>query len=149
MIRARGFTLIEMMMVVLIVAVLAAIAQPSFTRMLAKQRTRSVASAMQLSLVKARSEAVKRNADVTLAPAAAGWDAGWQISVPAEVIEFTDPVTGVTIAGGPVNIVYNRSGRIQGGVAPAFLITSKTVATLQRCVSADPSGRPYVKETAC
>ena len=42
-------------------------------------------------------QAVKRNADVTLAPAAAGWDAGWQISVPAEVLEFTDPVSGETV----------------------------------------------------
>jgi type IV fimbrial biogenesis protein FimT len=104
-------------------------------------------------LVKARSEAVKRNADVTLEPAAAGWDAGWRISAldgaQVVVLDNTDPVRGVMIGGGPASIVFKSSGRIQGGLAPAFLITSAAVASMQRCVTADPSGRPYVKESAC
>jgi type IV fimbrial biogenesis protein FimT len=148
--HARGFTLVELMIVIAIVGVLAVIAQPSFTRILAKQRTRSAASAVQLSLVKARSEAVKRNAAVTLAPLTGiDWNTGWQVKAGAVVLDNTDPVKGVTISGGPDSIAYTGAGRISGGTSPSFLVTSTAVSTEQRCVSADPSGRPYIKEAAC
>ena len=60
----RGFTLIELMVVVAIGATLMAIAAPSFTNFLAKRRVEGVATELGTDLQYARSEAVQRNSVV-------------------------------------------------------------------------------------
>ena len=79
----RGFTLIETMIVVAIIAILAALAGPSFQDMLQKNRLAAASSALQVSLNLARSEAAKRgsNARVTVAAngAAGNWINGWTV----------------------------------------------------------------------
>ena len=65
-----GFTVIEMMMVMVIVGILATIGAPSLRDMMIRARVRTVSSDVYASLVFTRSEAIKRNATVTLAPVA-------------------------------------------------------------------------------
>jgi prepilin-type N-terminal cleavage/methylation domain-containing protein len=60
----RGFTMIELMVVVALVAILLAVAAPSFVSYLARQRVEGVASELGTDLQFARSEAVQRNTDV-------------------------------------------------------------------------------------
>ena len=83
--RQRAFTLIETMIVVAIVGILAAIAGPSFTEMVRNSRLSAAASALQVSLSLARSEAIKRGADsrVTVAAngAAGAFANGWTVFV--------------------------------------------------------------------
>jgi type IV fimbrial biogenesis protein FimT len=62
--RAGGFTMIELMIVVALVAIVLALAAPSFTTTLAKNRAQGVASELGTDLQYARSEAVQRNAPV-------------------------------------------------------------------------------------
>ncbi|HEY2929577.1 GspH/FimT family pseudopilin [Piscinibacter sp.] len=61
---ARGFTLIELMVVVALTAVILSLAAPSFSNFLAKRRVEGVASELVTDLQYARSEAVQRNANV-------------------------------------------------------------------------------------
>lgn len=83
--KTRGFTLIEAMVVVAIVTILGAIAAPSFRDLLRGNRLSAVSSALQVSLSLARSEAVKRGTDARVTVAAnstAGrWDNGWTVFV--------------------------------------------------------------------
>ena len=83
--RAKGFTLIELMVVIAIVAILAKIAAPSFSDMMRKNRLSAASSALQVSLNLARSEAVKRGSDALVTVAAnttAGdWANGWTVFV--------------------------------------------------------------------
>ena len=62
--RASGFTLIELMVVVALVAIILALAAPSFTSTLARKRMEGVASELATDLQYARSEAAQRNAAV-------------------------------------------------------------------------------------
>jgi type IV fimbrial biogenesis protein FimT len=71
----RGFTLIELMVVVAITAILLAAAAPSFTSFFDKQRVKNAASQLYGDLQFARSEAVQRNRKVkiTFASTTTAW----------------------------------------------------------------------------
>lgn len=74
-----GFTAIELMVVVSIVAILAALAAPSFTPLIERWRVRQAAENLTSSLYFARSEAIKRGGGVAL-DATGGWDQGWKVT---------------------------------------------------------------------
>jgi len=62
----RGFTLIELMVVVVLVSVILALAIPSFKNTLARKRMEGVASELATDIQYARSEAAQRNAPVRI-----------------------------------------------------------------------------------
>jgi len=64
--RNHGITLIEVMIVVAIIAIIAAIASPSFRDMLARNQLNGFTQELQQDLQFARSEAVAKNATITL-----------------------------------------------------------------------------------
>jgi type IV fimbrial biogenesis protein FimT len=149
--RARpvsGFSLIELMVVITIVAILAALAAPSFDSLIESQRAKSAATDIYVALTRARSEALKRNANVTVTPKG-GWAAGWQILDPATSapIDDHDSIRNLAIAG-PDAVTYQASGRLQGNTAPSFSITGNYPDS-SRCVAVDLSGRPNLKRGSC
>lgn len=146
-----GFTSIELLTVVFISVILVTVAGSSFSDLIARQRTKNVASDLYVTLTKARSEALKRNSNVTIIPlsSGSGWQSGWYIvDANNNVLDSHGAVSGVTISGGPSTVVYQNSGRILGNTPPSFLATS-TISSIQQCVSTNLSGRPYVKASAC
>jgi type IV fimbrial biogenesis protein FimT len=148
---ARGFTLLEMMVVLVIAVILAGMAGPSFTQMIAAQRVRSAGTDIYAALVKARSEAIKRNANVTLTPKAGGWQNGWQIVNPAfasNILEDHGAVSGIAISG-PASVVYRPSGRLLAGSAAAMVVSAGSGASaVYHCVSVELSGQPYGKKAS-
>lgn len=113
--RLRGFTLIETMMVVVIVAILAAVAGPSMVEMYRTTRLSSASSALQVSLNLARSEAIKRGSD-------------------ARVTVVANGTAGVFTNGWTV--FADGTNNANGAVAPTA--DSATVARLE--VAAAPTG---------
>ncbi len=59
-VRHQGFTTIELMMVVAIMAILVALAGPSFAPLIERWRVRDAAESLTSTLYYARSEAIKR-----------------------------------------------------------------------------------------
>jgi len=59
---SRGFSLIEMLVVIAIAGIALAIAVPSFQETIVNGRTRGVAESIQFGLIQARSGAISRNA---------------------------------------------------------------------------------------
>jgi type IV fimbrial biogenesis protein FimT len=80
--RNRGFTLVELMIGVVIVAVLLGVAAPSFRSFILDQQLRATTADLRIAVTRARSEAVKRNRVVQLLPSAGGWNSGWRIPSP-------------------------------------------------------------------
>ncbi len=74
----KGFTLVELMVAIVIFAILATMAVPSFNSFIDKYRVKRAADTLSAFLINAKSEAIKRNATVRVVfkPAGAPWCAG-------------------------------------------------------------------------
>lgn len=91
--RAAGFTLIEVMIVVAILAIFAGIAAPNFRELITQNRMTSQANDLLAALQFARSEAITRGRRVSICPSNNGtactnsaWQGGW--------IVFAEGLTG-------------------------------------------------------
>lgn len=99
-----GFTLIEVLVVLALAAILAVLAAPSFNRLIASTRLSAQTTEMLSALQYVRSEALKRNLNVSICHSAApadaaptcsaaanGWASGWLV--------FTDGGTAGELDG--------------------------------------------------
>jgi len=132
-----GFTAIELMVVVSIVAVLAALAGPSFLLMIESWRVRDATESLRSTLMLARSEAIKRGGGVaihklpntsscTSPESNQDWDCGWIVCQDTNnngACGATEPVlqrietpgkVQVTRTSGSASIKLNRWGLVDG-----------------------------------
>ena len=146
----NGFTLIELMVVIAVVAILATIASPSFVSLINSQRVKSAASTLQSALIVTRSEALKRNDSVSLVPVVAEqWNQGWSVRLTdGSVLSAYGAVSGVSIAGGPASVVFLGSGRVSGATDAAFLFSAENTSVV-RCVTISLSGVPTITSSGC
>jgi type IV fimbrial biogenesis protein FimT len=78
--RTAGFTLLELVIVLVIAAVLVTVAAPGFRGFIGGQELKNVTQSLYMDLLYARSEAIKRNANVNVAPNDGDWDGGWLVT---------------------------------------------------------------------
>ena len=100
--RQRGFTVIEILLVIVVIGVLLSIAAPSFVTFTSSQKVKTASFDLYAAMVFARSEAIKRRVNVTVAPVSSDWKNGWTISTGAVAcaggtpLRTQDSLSGVT-----------------------------------------------------
>jgi len=153
--RVRGFSLVETVVTLSIVAVLAAFATPSMTATMARHRVQDAASDLSAVLLKARADALTLNSDISVLPVDGNWAAGWRIPDPVNTGKFLqvhEPAQLVAITlSGATSVIYQFNGRIRGGVGVKFNVSSNVAVgkSTTKCIAVDPSGRPYTQDGAC
>ena len=149
--RQQGFTIIELMITVALIAVIAGIGIPSFRDVIAKNRVVSSINEFHQGLRLARSEAVKRNDTIVFcassdqATCSGTWGNGWLIYHDAdgdntvdanEVVRVGDAVSGgfsLTFTGNTTSISFLARGLVSDGVNGTFkLCDSEGVAQRAR-----------------
>lgn len=144
--RHAGFTLIEMMVVVSVLAVMLSLAMPGLGSLLEAQRLRAAAFDLVGDLTAARGEALNRRQTVLVAPISSGdWTSGWRVTEGGEVLRQRSPVGGsLSVSEAPASIAYDRNGRLSGGdgfVRIELGSSRLSDETRMRCISIDPLGR--------
>ncbi|HLL19481.1 MAG TPA: GspH/FimT family pseudopilin [Rubrivivax sp.] len=149
----RGFTLVELMTAVSVLTVLAAVAAPNLRSFSAAQSVKALAGDLTSDLMLARSEALKRNAFVTVTPSGTDWLAGWTVNAGTTQLGGRGAFNAgaVALAGAPASITFNQFGRVaQPAGAVRITVSAANVAsTITRCVELDLSGRARAKGTSC
>ena len=156
----NGFTAIELLVVVAIIAVLAALAGSSFTLLIERWRVRDATESIQSSLYYTRSEAIKRGGNVVIkATDGTNWNSGWSVfhdvngnaaqdtcdatKTPNECdLKVTAAMPQLTITTDPARatLTANRWGSL-GGAQLALTVTPKgsdasSPNALKLCLSA-------------
>jgi len=153
---AAGFTLIELMLVVTVAGVLAMIAIPNFKSLTQSQRVKNASFQVFSALSLARSEAIKRNTNVTLAATMnAANEVSWVISAGATVISTQGYIKGIAMTvnnTASAQIVYQYTGRTTDN-GPTFEIysadTTAAASPFTRCITIELNGMPRTRKGVC
>jgi type IV fimbrial biogenesis protein FimT len=140
-----GFTLVELMVSVALVGILLTLAVPSFRELILNQYVRGGASDLQTALYFARSEAIKRAAQIDVVPTGTNWRSGWTVQVNgAGTVLRSQTALSDQLASmaGASTISFFPNGRSNGAVTVKFFTSNNKITA--RCVVVDLSGRPGV-----
>jgi len=152
MARSRlGFTLVELLVTISVAAILAGIALPSFKTFVLSQRVKTTTFDLVSNLTLTRSEAIKRNANVSMTANSGGWKNGWRITAGGVDIRVQDKYTGLVITDSAnLNVVtYRGDGRLASAATSFTVNTEDSSSVTPRCVIVSLSGRASSKLGGC
>jgi type IV fimbrial biogenesis protein FimT len=172
--RARGFTLVELLAVLAIVAVLAGAATPSMSALMRSVRLTTATNDLLASFAMARSEAVKRKSRVAMCKSSngvscastGGWEQGWIVfhdvdnsgtrEAGEQVVQHAQPLS--TELRLSVNLNVSRYISYTAGGAAQLSTGAFQAGTITLCnassrggearqIILSSSGRPRVQKT--
>ena len=101
--KARGFTLIELVVTIALAAILLSIAAPSFVKFQRNSELTTTVNSLLGAVTAARAEAMRRNVTVYVLPISQtnGWASGWFVVADGDLSLTSSSITSLT----PDNIV--------------------------------------------
>jgi type IV fimbrial biogenesis protein FimT len=161
---ANGFTLVELMVTVAIVAILLAIALPSFQGSFRSNRVATATNELLASLSLARSEAIRNTRGAAVCASTngtacgGGWNDGWlvwrdndgdgAIDAGEPIVRYTQAKQALTLTGTATVLAFDSRGRTVGG-QQTLGIRPSDVTTPARCITIGVTGQTRVAQAAC
>ena len=162
--RGGGFTLIELMIVLVILGVILAVAVPGFSQLGLSTKLKSYANQMVSSVYLARGESIKRNAPMTLCVSTDGlacegsgaWEDGWIVLDPNDlVLQYQQEVangfkmacTGTCPGSSSHTLTFEPSGLVGTQTTIRICRQTPSVGNQEREVEISATGKPRVNRT--
>lgn len=149
-------TLIELMVTLAVAIILIAVGMPLFTGVAANNRATAQTNALVSAIKLARSEAVKRGGNVSIAAVGNDWANGWTVFVDAnnngavdadEGLRSWEAITGAAVGGvaGTAVVVFGRNGASDAN-HDFDLTRSDASGPMNRCITIPLSGQVRIKK---
>ncbi|RQO72874.1 hypothetical protein DBR44_10525 [Aquitalea sp. FJL05] len=149
---ALGFTLVELMVVIAVVAISLAIAVPNFAQFVDTNRFQSLSSALIADMANARAEAIRRGSYMGICASTDGsscsgsgadWSRGWIVFVDinqdgtpvASAILQVQNLGGTAVASGTSGFRFVPSGEVRGLSSGGVRIGNSVAITLTNTTS--------------
>jgi len=158
--RVKGITLIELMIVIAIAAILISIAAPNLTASIQNNRMVTQVNELHAALSLARTEAVKRNGDITICSSSNGsscsdtgaWEDGWIVFVDNDsdgIVDDGEDILRVhgalrgsnSLAFSQTFVTYINSGLASDGLNSTFTLCDSRGAASAMGLVIGSSGR--------
>lgn len=145
----RGFTLVEAVIVLVMVGVVATLAAPYLRSFIVQQNIRNASYELMSDLTYARSEAVKRNASVTVSQVGT-WSGGWTVAAGATTLR-THPAfpSSITVTMVNPSVDFYLNGRASATASFTIDDAGGLASIPAQCVAVDPAGRPRSSAGSC
>ncbi|HKR46676.1 MAG TPA: GspH/FimT family pseudopilin [Paraburkholderia sp.] len=173
--KSGGFTLIETMVVIVLLAICATVSTPVFTAWRVRDQVDARANAMLGTLAYARNEAIRRKSRVTVCrvdaarhcleagkaclSGIADWSCGWAVmieragaSIP---LRIQPALEAISVASGLTAITFSPpAGQTIGSlrnfeIAPRAASAAQRSAGWRRCIRIAQGGRARISDGAC
>lgn len=141
---ARGFTLVELVVVIAVLGIVSVMAAPSFTGSFARNHLRGAAGEAYADMQFARAEAVQSNGAVNVAFSASGY----QVTRGTQVVKSVSFGGGVLVSGGSTMTVSFNPVRATATVANGPLVLSHAASNATLRLTVNALGRPEVCTSA-
>lgn len=146
--KSGGFSLIELMVTIAILAIVITIAVPSYSDMIERKRTRGLTTAITTDMEFLLTEATKRNLNVSIIFSSTGYsmaadNSGTSIAVKSMTYanNYTGSSATADFGGSPVGYTYNpKLGRLTGNTGSVTV----TNGSHSLKISVNPLGRPSI-----